>query len=1381
MVIKLGSKSIQMQVSRNSNSNQYLNNVSITMSLPSVYNTNTKKGGRKRDNPTKSSSTSTKNNAPSPYLPTHDIQTEEPSTMKQQKTNQKEEDYPREIPQTRLDQLLNTLGRALESESTLNCSKWVVRSDTNESELLSMSNVTPPFAPQTYAPGVFNNVVSRSLASNEKRPPVPPATDYLYQAAVDLPQQGGPSLESTIEKDFQRRMKQLEQRHLVYTSRLSDRMTNLKSIGSNFDESTDSCISRSTLSHLLYERKCRVQSSVANRRLQELLFECLGEIEKACKRSTLLAETLCENVVVQKNQVANSTLWKEFLMRAEEDAQQQLNLASMDQKHYSDTFDRCADECKEALTSSKYVPEEAIINVKRIVCVRPGHMLPQSRRRSRDTRRRVSRLHHNNSEVAILLAALNKEYARLDGTGGKSVSITKKISKVRSSSKDSKDSKTNNNEEEESSSNEAKEMHHTTTSSSKDLTLLRHGGQGGRVPLFPAVVQLSTSVIKWLLPATGCSINSIVYFCLEERAGRWKSHSGSNKGSSLSQSTKSKDGTLSGATYSRVQHAMCNVLFDIYEGRGTSERGMADNGSNGRSTNMQVLETCADHRDNPVSKVLDASSLLFDEKLLVQQFLGSYPDVICARVGSEILHFASASVLQIFETSMCRDICNTLDRDATSKIQATYPENAAMRNADLKLYHLDGEKQTFFHKSSPLIGSKMLRLDTVAMRELCAMYGVSGQVGAGKASSVYSNSNSSNTSSSGLDPLPDSMSIFTSDRKESTQNTQNSTTTTNDNDSELSYFVLHNPTTRAVQTFLDKLKVRSKAERLARKKDCYGGLVEKERVAAVEWSRNKPIPGQNRRNSKKDKEEDEATGSTVPCIALLVGVELPHRHRTKSTREKTRTDVDEKKTNPNGDVATGAAAGGATGATGATAATNVIKKRRSSSGSGDSIISGLAVGSFCRWRGCLCKGTKIPVLSSGKQSKHALCGLHSILRSFLEGCGAKEELARHLPSNKNMKAVLAKNKTTTEIAVEFLRITATSALLQELLGGKLAATIRAFCRRAAADAKAQPSTKRNSPNRDKSSNNTTTNAENEQAMKENDKQRKDLDKDVSLSQQVYATESDVAEELRKLCSLGVFPKAELQTIRETYNELDRERIRLLATKNDRDRKDRNTTGEGEEYEPSSRDAAAATQNIRTEGELELEFCKRKLAILRGRRQELELNLSKGIDIMNNNKINTNASNDSGSSLELLSRQQQKQSQQQSQPMTSTPSSSTSNLVAHEHMSPTERAIVNAAAREVEKVASEHEAQQKSLARARLSDARKFSEQNYGKKSSVEELKQKQTTAARRGKQKKKSTGSVYLSKFFFESCFFCLFDSIFIVHLFSFLTTDNSICIFLFF
>ena len=40
-----------------------------------------------------------------------------------------------------------------------------------------------------------------------------------------------------------------------------------------------------------------------------------------------------------------------------------------------------------------------------------------------------------------------------------------------------------------------------------------------------------------------------------------------------------------------------------------------------------------------------------------------------------------------------------------------------------------------------------------------------------------------------------------------------------------------------------------------------------------------------------------------------------------------------------------------------------------------------------------------------------------------------------------------------------MKITASSALLQELSGGKLAATIRAFCRRAAADAKSKKDSK----------------------------------------------------------------------------------------------------------------------------------------------------------------------------------------------------------------------------------------------------------------------------------------------------------------------------------
>jgi hypothetical protein len=397
------------------------------------------------------------------------------------------------------------------------------------------------------------------------------------------------------------------------------------------------------------------------------------------------------------------------------------------------------------------------------------------------------------------------------------------------------------------------------------------------------------------------------------------------------------------------------------------------------------------------------------------------------------------------------------------------------------------------------------------------------------------------------------------------------------------------------------------------------------------------------------------------------------------------------------------------------------------------------------------------------------------------GCGAKEELARHLPSNKNMKSVLAKHKTTTEITVEFLRITATSALLQELLGGKLAATIRAFCRRAAADARAQKPETNSTNNKAKTvPSNTMTSEQNKLAMKENEVQRRDLNKDVVLSQQVYATESEVAEELRQLCALGVFPKAELQTIRETYNELDRERIRLLAKKNkqlEEERMNPTRSADGNEI-------AAGGGGVRSEGELELEFCKRKLAILRGRRQELELNISKGVDVQGHASnsqgkmlVGGGGGSGGGSGVGVGS-------QLELPPTT---------LMTHEDMSPRERAIINAAAREVEIVA-EQEAQQ-SIARARLSDARKFSKNHYGKTSTVEQLQlQKQKSnhsmAERKGNgsngsdktNRKMATGAAYLGKCccFYWSCVPSIFCVCWLCAFCMVLTkrlTFNSLCV----
>jgi hypothetical protein len=180
------------------------------MSLPSVYNT--KKGG-------KTSRSSSSRSDPSPYAPKNGLSDEppygdDPKQRVEEEDHLDEADKQRFVPKTRLDQLLHTLSCALDSESTLNRSKWMIRSDSGSSSssskrsgkrsnILRLDSVVPPFpADMIYAPGVFGNVVARELSSSEPRPPVPPSTDYLYQAAVDLPQEGGPSLEKDIERDF---------------------------------------------------------------------------------------------------------------------------------------------------------------------------------------------------------------------------------------------------------------------------------------------------------------------------------------------------------------------------------------------------------------------------------------------------------------------------------------------------------------------------------------------------------------------------------------------------------------------------------------------------------------------------------------------------------------------------------------------------------------------------------------------------------------------------------------------------------------------------------------------------------------------------------------------------------------------------------------------------------------------------------------------------------------------------------------------------------------------------------------------------------------------------------------------------------------------------
>ena len=104
-----------------------------------------------------------------------------------------------------------------------------------------------------------------------------------------------------ILKTASMRLKQLEQRHKQYGSRLKARKSMFENSIHSFTEHVDASFGSVKTKDCLYRRKLRVQSDIANRRLQELLFECLGEISKACRRASILGRKLCENVDARKS------------------------------------------------------------------------------------------------------------------------------------------------------------------------------------------------------------------------------------------------------------------------------------------------------------------------------------------------------------------------------------------------------------------------------------------------------------------------------------------------------------------------------------------------------------------------------------------------------------------------------------------------------------------------------------------------------------------------------------------------------------------------------------------------------------------------------------------------------------------------------------------------------------------------------------------------------------------------------------------------------------------------------------------------------------------------------------------------------------------------
>lgn len=186
---------------------------------------------------------------------------------------------------------------------------------------------------------------------------------------------------------------------------------------------------------------------------------------------------------------------------------------------------------------------------------------------------------------------------------------------------------------------------------------------------------------------------------------------------------------------------------------------------------------------------------------------------------------------------------------------------------------------------------------------------------------------------------------------------------------------------------------------------------------------------------------------------------------------------------------------------------------------------GALLGPFCRWRSCLSHASALP-------APRSLCAHHSQLKQFLDvrtTKGGPSETSRFLP--KRPPVQLACPPTTAD---DLAMLKAASSLLQELVEGKLASTIDAFCQRACGDASDRQWRERagaapSPPSWLRRAHAGPTSS----ALAA-------IDREWDTHTALLAAERAATHELDRLAALGVYPTAELALIRRDASALGTE-------------------------------------------------------------------------------------------------------------------------------------------------------------------------------------------------------------------------------------------------
>jgi len=236
----------------------------------------------------------------------------------------------------------------------------------------------------------------------------------------------------------------------------------------------------------------------------------------------------------------------------------------------------------------------------------------------------------------------------------------------------------------------------------------------------------------------------------------------------------------------------------------------------------------------------------------------------------------------------------------------------------------------------------------------------------------------------------------------------------------------------------------------------------------------------------------------------------------------------------------------------------------------------------CMWRACTA------VLPNGDNTDDGLCKYHfNVAEQILKQKDGMTEIKKFMPK---ISAETLNRKCDEETIMK------ASALVGELLSGKLSSTVKVFCTKAAETAKP----------------NVKTVCAKDRIENFAEFQRS-IHEDLELARMVLTVESMVVDELRKLMALGVFPSEELVAIRHEYRILDEERQRVFKAVDSVLFKSR-TEYLDKEYRRLVDEKHNSSNNIEQvimrprrliETELELEFCLRKVSILKSKREQVQ--------------------------------------------------------------------------------------------------------------------------------------------------------------------------------